>query len=107
VRRELLRVDSGHRAAALNDEVDRCRGEPPAPQVPPSGRWRGRPRPVGRPGTPSPRRTASSVLVRPSWIETQGNVGEFGSHGSLTTPGSSLSCSKRSRATSLRRRRRC
>jgi hypothetical protein len=35
------------------------------------------------------------VFVRPSWIETQGNVGEFGSHGSLATPGSSLSSSKR------------
>ena len=50
-----------------------------------------------------PSSSASAVLVRPSWIARHGNAGDFGSCGSTRAGGSSLNCSTRSRATSLRR----
>ena len=58
-------------------------------------------RPEGRPEAPYP---ASVVLVRPSWIARRGNVGDLALRGSSNSGGASISCSTRSRATSLRRR---
>jgi hypothetical protein len=61
-------------------------------------------RPTGGPTRSTlPSSSASPVLVRPSWIARHGNAGDFGACGSSRAGGSSLNCSTRSHATSLRR----
>jgi hypothetical protein len=118
VRGKRLRLQPCDGAAPLDGQIDRLRRERllfPASQrsiarkigpfVMSARSIHSRSAPTGGPTrSPLPSSSASPVLVRPSWIARHCNAGDFGSCGSSRAGGSSLNCSTRSRATSLRRR---